>query len=272
MQLSDICEINPKTTLTDETIDVSFVGMQDVSDNGAIYTENVRPYLEVKKGYTSFEEGDVLFAKITPCMENGKGAVAKGLINGKGAGSTEFHVLRPIHNRAYSEWLYYLTLFKGFRKSAELAMTGSAGQKRVPKTFLENYTLDIPDIKEQEQQANALNCLRSIISQREQQLKEYDDLIKARFVELFGDPVVNPKGWEKKNLSDEADIKIGPFGSLLHKEDYVVGGHALINPSHIIDGKIVPAEELTVSDQKYEELSAYHLLKGDVVMGRRGEM
>ena len=99
-----------------------------------------------------------------------------------------------------------------------------------------------------------------------------DELIKARFVELFGDPVSNPKGWEKKALSDEAEIKIGPFGSLLHKEDYIAGGHALVNPSHIVDGKILPDDKLTVSDEKYDELSAYHLRIGDVVMGRRGEM
>ena len=95
---------------------------------------------------------------------------------------------------------------------------------------------------------------------------------QSRFVELFGDPVANPKGWEKRTLSDEADIKIGPFGSLLHKEDYVSGGHALVNPSHIVEGKIVTDEDLTLTDEKYEELSAYHLLPGDVVMGRRGEM
>ena len=94
----------------------------------------------------------------------------------------------------------------------------------------------------------------------------------ARFVELFGDPISNPHGFEKVDLSELADIKIGPFGSLLHKEDYIEGGYALLNPSHIIDGKIAPDSKLTVSREKYEELSAYHLKAGDVVMGRRGEM
>ncbi|WP_026503996.1 restriction endonuclease subunit S [Butyrivibrio sp. NC3005] len=70
----------------------------------------------------------------------------------------------------------------------------------------------------------------------------------------------------------EAEIKIGPFGSLLHKEDYITGGHALINPSHIIEGKIAPENDLTISDEKYAELVAYQLKEGDVVMGRRGEM
>ena len=89
---------------------------------------------------------------------------------------------------------------------------------------------------------------------------------------MFGDPVTNPHGFEKVTLSDLAEIKIGPFGSLLHKEDYIEGGHALVNPSHIIDGKVSVDEKLTVSDDKFAELSAYHLQVGDVVMGRRGEM
>ena len=91
-------------------------------------------------------------------------------------------------------------------------------------------------------------------------------------MKLFGGPVSNPHGYEKVSLSELADIKIGPFGSLLHKEDYIEGGHPLLNPSHIIDGKVAPDDKLSISDEKYEELSAYQLHAGDVVMGRRGEM
>ena len=114
--------------------------------------------------------------------------------------------------------------------------------------------------------------INTLISLRKQQLSKLDELVKSRFIELFGDPISNPHGFDKVALSELADIKIGPFGSLLHKEDYIEGGHALLNPSHIIDGKVAPDKKLTVSPQKYEELSAYHLKTGDVVMGRRGEM
>ena len=89
---------------------------------------------------------------------------------------------------------------------------------------------------------------------------------------MFGDPVSNPHNWEKVALGELAEIKIGPFGTLLHKEDYIPNAHALVNPSHIIDGKIAVDMKLTVSDDKYNELSAYHLNIDDVVMGRRGEM
>lgn len=95
---------------------------------------------------------------------------------------------------------------------------------------------------------------------------------QSRFIELFGDPIRNEKGWPIVTLGEVAEIRIGPFGSLLHREDYIVGGHALVNPSHIIDGNICTDDNLTVSDEKYEELSAYRLSIGDLVLGRRGEM
>ena len=134
----------------------------------------------------------------------------------------------------------------------------------------EEFTLD--DLNKQHEVVTTLRKVESVIENRQQQLEKIDELIKARFVELFGDPIENPHGFDKVVLSDLADIKIGPFGSLLHKEDYINGGHALVNPSHIIGGNIITDDELTVSDEKYAELSAYHLQVGDVVLGRRGEM
>lgn len=144
--------------------------------------------------------------------------------------------------------------------------------KHLSAKELNKLELQVPSLSEQNRIAITLRRIEQLIDLRNEELKKLDELIRARFVELFGDPVSNPKGWEKKALSDEAEIKIGPFGSLLHKEDYIAGGHALVNPSHIVDGKILPDDKLTVSDEKYDELSAYHLRIGDVVMGRRGEM
>ena len=97
-RLGDVCQINPRLPrdhgLSDES-EVSFVPMAAVDEvSGSIVSAAIRPFGEVKKGYTSFSDGDVLFAKITPCMENGKAALAAGLVSGRGFGSTEFHVLR----------------------------------------------------------------------------------------------------------------------------------------------------------------------------------
>ena len=135
-----------------------------------------------------------------------------------------------------------------------------------------DFVIPLPSMSEQKEIVSKLRHADSLISLRKQQIAKLDELVKARFVEMFGDPVSNPKGWEMAQLSSLAEIKIGPFGSLLHKEDYVSDEHPLVNPSHIVDGRIVVDNELTVNDAKYEEMVAYHLHPGDVVLGRRGEM
>ena len=89
---------------------------------------------------------------------------------------------------------------------------------------------------------------------------------------MFGDPVTNDKDWPIKSIKDFATVKIGPFGSLLHAEDYVENGIPFINPSHIINGKIVTDPKLTLALEKYDAMSAYALKTGDVVLGRRGEI
>ena len=89
---------------------------------------------------------------------------------------------------------------------------------------------------------------------------------------MFGDPIDEQSKWPRKPIKDFCELRIGPFGSALHKQDYIVGGHPLVNPSHIVDGCIVPSDELTISDEKYGEMDAYHLALGDVVLGRRGEI
>ena len=154
VKLGECCEINPKkakdTRLADE-IEVSFVSMPSVSEKGEIDPSDIRKHEVVKKGFTYFAENDVLFAKITPCMENGKGAVAKGLMNGIGFGSTEFHVLRPIEGLSNSYWIYVITSFKTFRRDAKANMTGSAGQRRTPASFLESYEVSLPPIELQNQ-------------------------------------------------------------------------------------------------------------------------
>lgn len=155
--LRECCEINPKKVSDKRLasgVQVSFVPMTAVSENGEIKTTEKKTYDEVKVGFTYFAENDVLFAKITPCMENGKGAVAVGLCNGIGFGSTEFHVLRPLTGRSNPYWLYSLISFDTFRKDAAANMTGSAGQRRVPAMFLEKYKITLPPFELQNQFAN----------------------------------------------------------------------------------------------------------------------
>ena len=150
-KLSECCIINPRrasVSLKDSDY-VSFVPMPSVSENGTLQDVMDEEYGKVKKGFTYFENNDVLFAKITPCMENGKGAIAHSLTNGIGMGSTEFHILRPIKGLSNPYWLLCLTRMPIFRKLAEKNMTGTGGQKRVGAAFLENFMIGLPPIEAQ---------------------------------------------------------------------------------------------------------------------------
>ena len=208
-KLGEVCLINPKScTLRDDT-EVSFIPMTKVGEHGEFDASEIKNYSEVKKGFTNFQNGDILFAKITPCMENGKGAIAHNMKNGIGFGSTEFHVLRPDTDKITSEWLYYLTTWKTFRKEAERNMTGSAGQKRVPKTFLENYVVNLPDIDTQKSENKILRKVDDLIFLRKQQLAKLDELVKARFVEKFGSYPENENAYPVVNVSDIADAGVG---------------------------------------------------------------
>jgi len=175
--LSEIAEVNPSSNFKckDEEL-VSFITMADVSEDGEIINQQSKMYGEVKKGYTVFQDGDILFAKITPCMENGKGALAPNLINGIGFGSTEFHVLRPIDSRD-TAFIYFLTMNKKFRQQARRFMRGTAGQLRVPKDFLDEYVLDcLPKVTLREEMG------RKLIEVNSSYLEQKRSIEKAKIV------------------------------------------------------------------------------------------
>lgn len=170
VRLGDVAQINPrfdKSSLADDTL-VSFVPMAAVgAADGKIDTSTARPFAEVKKGsYTPFREGDVLFAKVTPCMENGKMAVARDLKNGVGFGSSEFHVLRPTQELD-AKYLYYFVSSQSFRKEAAGHMTGAVGLRRVPAAFLADTQLPLVPLEEQ----------RNIVAEIEKQFSRLDEAV-----------------------------------------------------------------------------------------------
>ncbi len=167
-ELGDVCDINPpKTEISSlpENTQVTFVPMASVSENGEIISQETRVLRDVIKGFTYFRERDVLLAKITPCMENGKRALTKNLIHAVGFGTTEFHVIRP-KEVVTPEWIYYIISQQKFRKAAESEMTGTAGQKRVPKRFLENYKIPVPPLPIQKQIVSILERAERLSEER----------------------------------------------------------------------------------------------------------
>lgn len=150
-RLGECCILNPRhpNIALCDTDKVSFIPMPAVSEDGYLVDMTDEEYGKVKKGFTYFENNDVLFAKITPCMENGKGAIVHGLTNGIGMGSTEFHVLRPINGISSPYWLLTLTRMPIFRERAAKNMSGTGGQKRVSASYLDHFMVGLPAIEEQ---------------------------------------------------------------------------------------------------------------------------
>lgn len=227
VSLGEFCLLNPQKSelhnISDDT-EVSFLPMSSVSENGELTLSERKLYRDVKSGFSYFAEGDVLFAKITPCMENGKGAVAHGLCNNIGFGSTEFHVLRAKTSVCNPYWLYELLSLKQFRKIAEQNMTGSAGQKRVPAKFLQNFKLSLPPIELQNEYVSISRQIDKSKFLLQKILEKLELLKKSRFIEMFGDLKEN-QNYRTILFSQCTKSMIkGPFGSDMKKSLYVPKG------------------------------------------------
>lgn len=175
VSLGDVCLVNPGKPRLDslaKDAPVSFVPMASVNEvSGSIVAPEIREYAKVRGSYTAFQEGDVLFAKITPCMENGKAAIARDLVNGLGFGSTEFHVLRPT-DKVLPEFIYQLIRQKSFRAAARENMTGSVGQARVPTEWLKNFEFELPPIETQRE-------IVGLVSQLQKQMELTSDRLST---------------------------------------------------------------------------------------------
>lgn len=153
-RLRHIATLNPSKSEAaefDSDTEVSFLPMEAIGEDGSLALERTRAIAEVSTGYTYFREGDVTIAKITPCFENGKGAVMRGLVQGVGFGTTELIVVRPQENVTTSAYLDWVFRTRPFRALGEGAMYGAGGQKRVPDDFVRDFAIGIPPMGEQAQ-------------------------------------------------------------------------------------------------------------------------
>lgn len=297
---SDMVFVNPRTDtggLGPNEL-VSFIPMADVSDSGEWTTRQARPLKDVSTGYTPFMEGDVLFAKITPCMENGKGAHAVGLVNGRGFGSTEFHVLRP--KPGYDgRFIFHWTQSRLLRTRAEAFMTGSAGQQRVESKFFKYFRVARMSIEQQRRIAEILDTIDEAIRRTEQVITKLGQMkqglahnLLTRGIDKNGelrDPKKQPdafadaplgtvpRGWEVLPLGQivyrsGGFIQTGPFGSQLHAHDYVTHGIPVIMPQDMVEGTVSDTSIAHVTEKKARELSRHLTRVNDLVLARRGDV
>lgn len=185
VRLGEAARINPRLSKQLAPNDeVSFVPMACVLEEGRLEREETRNYSQVRAGFTAFQRGDVLFAKITPCFENGKIAIAT-IKSECGFGSTEFHVIRNVIDKTDNAFLLHFLRQKRIRTEGERSMTGSAGQRRVPKHFLEEIKIPLPPLSLQQQFAQQIEELEAIKMRARASLLELDALFASLQARAF---------------------------------------------------------------------------------------
>lgn len=270
--LEDVAAFNPgvdKSQFTAED-ELPFVPMPAVeAETGRIDVSERRPFSKVKNGFTSFETGDVLFAKITPCMENGKMAVVPPLPRNVGFGTTEFHVLRP-SGAIDKRLLYYFVSSAAVRHEAQHHMTGAVGQKRVPKRFLETKRLWLPPFPEQQRIVEKIETLFAELDKGEEALREVQKLLvryRQSVLKAAVTGTLTPKGpteWVPVVLGDLlADIRYGTAKKC--RPD--VAGTPVLRIPNVVGGDI-DLVDLKFTELTEKELEKLSLREGDVLIVR----
>ena len=289
--LSDIAEINPprKSALKIEgDTEVSFISMSDTTESGRWLSKQTRPYREVRQGYTSFAEGDVLFAKITPCTENGKGCLAVGLKNGVGYGSTEFHVLRASKD-GDNGFIFQWSIAKPLRQKAAASMTGSAGQQRVPASFFSQYKIPKIPKTEQTQIAAILSTIDRAIEQTEaiiakqQRIKtglmqdlltkgiDEDGNVRSEATHAFKDSPLGriPVEWEVEVFGNR--VKSSAFGPRFPSTAYSEkGSFAVLRTTDLDPEGKISYEQMPLTNLPEKEFEKHILESGDLLITRSG--
>ena len=275
VRLGSLYEVNPKNKAADE-LDAAFIPMEKISAGMlSEYSYETQEWCKAKKGHTQFADGDVAFAKISPCFENRKSMMLNNLPNSIGGGTTELIILRNASiNQKYTFWL---VSDERFIRGGVQTYSGTVGQQRINMDYVRSYPVPLPPLSEQQRIVERIEELFAKLDEAKERLQEVADSFAVRKAAIlhkaFTGELIGKQVTELVPLENLVDlIKIGPFGSSLHESDYIENGIPLVNPKHIVQQRIVPQSKISISDEKAEELSSYKLKENDIVLGRRGEM
>lgn len=266
--LGEVAHLNPTfggIGLADSDA-VDFFPMAAVDATCSTTTSSARrPYGDVRKGYTPFEDGDVLLAKITPCFENGKIAQARVESN-YAFGSTEFHIIRPDSSQLDARYLVHFLRRDQVRVDGERKMTGSGGQRRVPKHFLESLAIPLPPVSEQRRIAAILDQADALRARRREALAQLDSLTQSIFIDMFGDPLGNSKGWQRCTLGEL--LLDGPQNGLYKPASDYGTGTPILRIDSFYDGVVTGLAALKRVRISNEELLKFGLCENDIVINR----
>jgi len=275
-----VSELTPKKPLVQRDLQCSFVPMEKLKTDSIVLDET-RVIDDVYDGYTYFEDSDVLMAKVTPCFENKNIAVAKGLVNGIGFGSSEIYVIRA-NNKTSNRFLYYRLQEDSFMEIATAAMTGAGGLRRVPSEVVNNYVASLPAIDEQETIANFLDHetakIDTLIEKQQQLIKllkekrqavishavtkglNSDAPMRDSGIEWLGEV---PEHWRVKKFSHCASIRNGQ----VDPTKFPYSQYILIAPNHIESGtgRLLLME---TAEEQAADSGKYSCKKGEVIYSK----
>ena len=242
-----------------------YLGLEHLDGDGGIDCIQTIGSAGLKSNKFQFSDRHVLFGKLRPYLRK--------IVRPEFSGVCSTDIIPILPKEGMSrDYLFYFLRTPDIVNLATSRCSGANLPRLGPKQ-LASFQIPLPLFAEQKRLAGILNAADALRAKRREALAQLDTLIQSTFLDMFGDPVTNPMGWKVRELKEmKSRVQIGPFGSLLHKEDYIVDGVPLVNPMHIVSGQVHVGNEQTVSEQKAATLSSYRLQTGDVVMGRRGEM
>lgn len=239
--------------------------------SGAILRNQVRRVQDVSAGYTAFQDRDVLFAKITPCMENGKVAIADNLVGHVGFGSTEFHVIRA-KDGYLPEWIYFYLRRSETRQYAERFMTGTAGQKRVPPRFMQELQIPVPDLPPTEslaEQRRIAAILSAADGERRRRLyiqsAHSDRFAQDLFVEMFGDPATNPMEWDVDTI--RSVVATSQYGTSEKSNDLGLG-YPVLGMANVTYAGNLDLSHVAFVNLSRRAFTSLRLEPGDIIFNR----
>lgn len=262
----DCCLLNNKEKINDE-VEVAFIPMANVGTgyfDEAIFENKL--WKEVKKGYTQFQDKDVLVAKITPCFENGKAALVDNLPNGFGAGSTEYFVLRA-KNNILPSFLYSLIKDRQFLIQGEINMIGSVGHRRVPKEFIENYPIRLPPLAEQKEIVRVVESHLKLVDQIKSRLDALPKILEQFRQSVLASAVSGKlTGVDIAELGELSNLVNIISGVAFKKAEYSDSGYRLLQIANVTNNKTIWDSQQFISEKLAKSNSAYILELDDIVL------